>query len=150
MGKIKNDNHEKNLTKLTLIIIALHSFIAGSILILSPVEIIQWFGLSIPSESFYSVQGGVLLCIMSIGYLMIGLKYAHEQRLVLLASIAKFIGAIFVFICYFFIEGAWIVLASAITDLLMGFILAWDYIDISLDFKEFEFDLFDIDANYIT
>ena len=149
MEQIEEDFHENNWFRLELIIIAIHSFVAGSILILLPDDLMRRFGLGDASVSFYSVQSGVMLYILAIGYLLFGLKYAHDRGLILLALVTKFIGATFLFICYFVINEAWILLVSSIVDFIMGLAILWHYINIFLDFSDLEFDLFDIDINYL-
>ncbi len=95
MEQIKKDIYENKWFRLEMIIIAIYSFVAGSVLILLPEDLMRSFGLGDVSLSFYSIQSGVMLYILAIGYLMIGLKYANDQAMVLLALVIKFIGAIF-------------------------------------------------------
>jgi len=100
MERIKKDICENKWFRLEMIIIAIYSFVAGSVLILLPENLMRSFGLGDASVSFYSIQSGVMLCVLAIGYLMMGLKYANNQGIVLLALVIKFIGAIFLFNCF--------------------------------------------------
>lgn len=148
MEQIKKDICENKWFRLEFIIIAIYSFVAGSVLILLPKNLMSSFGLGDASVCFYSIQSGVMLCILAIGYLMIGLKYVNDQGMVLLALVIKFIGAIFLFICYFVIIEAWILLVSSMVDFIMGLAIFWHYMNISLDFSDLKFDVFDTDINY--
>jgi len=149
MEQIKKDIYENKWFRLEMIIIAIYSFVAGSVLILLPKDLMRSFGLGDASVSFYSIQSGIMLCILAIGYFMIGLKYANNQGIVLLALLIKFAGAIFLFICYFVINEAWILLVSSIVDFIMGLAISWHYINLSLDLSDLELDLFDVDINYL-
>jgi len=123
---MKKEGYRKTL-QWVLFLIAVHSICFGLVLIIMPIEIIEFFGFRL-YEKFFAIQGGVFHLIISVAYLMAAKKPEQSVNLIILSCFAKFSAAVFLFL-YFFIESQIImVLLSAIGDLLMGLAICYSYI----------------------
>lgn len=119
MFKISNNS---NLLQALLFLIALHSFIAGLLLIVLSPEQLSFFGFEV-QEKFFSTQGGVFHIVMSVAYVMGAMKPRESEQIITFAIIAKFIATFFLISYFLFKNSIWIVLLSGIGDFLMGVIL---------------------------
>ena len=108
---------------LILVLIAIHSFVAGLGLIIRPAMLMKFFGFSNDYERFFPTQGGVFHVVMAIGYTMAALNVDYYRCLIYFSIIVKIIATIFLFIYYFVMDSKWIVLASGIGDGLMALLI---------------------------
>ncbi len=104
-------------------LVSLHSFFVGIGLIIMPDSFMLFFGFEIPTERFFSAQGGVFHLIMSFAFAFAATDIEKHNALILLAIITKFSATIFLFIFYLLINNIWTVLFSGICDFLMGMII---------------------------
>jgi hypothetical protein len=110
------------LLRVLLWLIALHSFIAGVLLIvLSPAQL-AYFGFEI-QEKFFSTQGGVFHIVMCVAYVMGAEKPETSGQVIKFAISAKFIATVFLLSYYFFGNPIWMVLVSGVGDFFMGLVL---------------------------
>ena len=140
MGTTNKDFLNQNKLKLILILISLHSIAVGTGLIFVPGKLFSFFGLAIPTEKFFSVQGGVFHYVMAIAYFMGAKWHDRYNGIIQFSIIAKLMGALFLTIFYFLVEQAWIILFSGIIDLLMGLGILWSYFDSQWDFNKMDLE----------
>ena len=110
--------------EIVLWLIALHSFLVGIALIVTPASVFSYFGYAAISEKFFPVQGGVFHIVLSIAYTMAALDVIHQGRMVMLTISAKIIAGVFLFTYYILISSIWMVLVSGLVDSLMA-VLVW-------------------------
>jgi len=103
-------------------LIAVHSFIAGVLLIVFSPEMLDFFGFDI-IEKFFSTQGGVFHIVMCLAYIPAAVKPHQSEQLIYFSIGAKFTATLFLLSYFFFKNAIWIVLFSGIADLLMAIIL---------------------------
>lgn len=127
--------HRLSLLQILLWLIALHSFIAGILLIIMNPEQLSFFGFKV-HEKFFSTQGGVFHIVMSVAYFMGAIAPRKSYQIITFAIIAKFIATVFL-LGYFFLKNPiWIVLLSGIVDFLMGIVL----LNVYLRYKKTQYD----------
>ena len=116
-------NPYKRMLELFLWLVALHSFLVGITLIVTPASVFVHFGYTAISEKFFPVQGGVFHIVLAIAYSMSARDVVHQHRMIMLSISAKIIATVFLFTYYFLITPIWVVLFSGVADGLMGSIL---------------------------
>jgi hypothetical protein len=117
------NNPYKRMLELFLWLVALHSFLVGIALIVTPATVFVYFGYSTITEKFFPVQGGVFHIVLAIAYSMAARDVVHQQRMIMLAISAKIIATVFLFSYYFLIAPIWVVLLSGVIDGMMGSVL---------------------------
>ncbi len=113
----------KRLLPISLWLIAIHSFCAGTCLIVAPREVMEFFGFSAAPERFFQVQGGVFHIVMSVAYIMGSKPGKNFIYLVYFAITAKFMATVFLLLYYFLGETIWVILVSGLGDFAMGLLL---------------------------
>lgn len=108
---------------LVLWLIAVHSFLVGLALMFVPASLMPLLGFKIVVEKFFSVQAGVFHLVMVLTYALAAIGLERFRGLILLAILAKFVAAVFLFTYFFLIESIWTVLLSGIGDGLMGIVI---------------------------
>lgn len=108
--------------RIILWLIAVHSFIAGILLIVLNAEQLYFFGFDI-QEKFFSTQGGVFHIVMSVAYVFGAESIGKSDQIIIFAIVAKFIATIFLLSYFLFKNPIWMVLVSGNGDLFMGVIL---------------------------
>jgi hypothetical protein len=103
-------------------LIALHSFIAGCLLILLGNSGISYFGFP-EGNQFFQVQGGVFHLVMCVAYILAA-KEPSNSKLIILVILAKSIAFTYLLIYYFAVDPIITVLLSGIADGVMAF-LVW-------------------------
>ena len=111
-----------SLLRVLLWLIAVHSFVAGILLIILGPEQLSLFGFDI-QEKFFSTQGGVFHIVMSVAYVIGAESIEKSNQIIFFAIIAKFIATVFLLSYFFFKNPIWMVLISGICDFLMGIVL---------------------------
>ena len=111
------------LFRITLLLIAIHSFIVGVALITLPFEILSWFGLTVDPYRFFSTQGGVFHIVMSIAYLLAARDPMRERSLLIFIITAKWIAFFFLMIYFLFAEMVPTIALSAVGDGAMGVVV---------------------------
>jgi hypothetical protein len=106
-----------------LILMGIHSFSVGTMLIFIPPTTLNFFGFPDYKESFFQAQGGVFHIALCIAYFMAGLNPAKSIRLIKFIAAVKFIAATFLIIYFLFVLPAWLILLSGISDGMMGLIV---------------------------
>jgi hypothetical protein len=146
---MKGKKYFKNLSwlKIILILISLHSFLVGTLLLVLPGKSMTFFGFSVLVENFFQLQGGVFHYVMAIGYFMAAIWYNRYHGLILLAIIAKFFSTIFLFSFYLLVSKVWVVLFSGIVDCLMGLAILWGFLGFHWDLDYTNWDLSDFEFN---
>jgi hypothetical protein len=109
--------------KIFLWLVAIHSCLVGIFLIILPEPWLAFFGYTGYRRSFFQVQGGVFHIVMAITYAWAARNPLREQTLVIITICAKGLATVFLLLYYLSIEPIWIVLLSALGDLLMGSII---------------------------
>lgn len=113
---------------LLLRLIALHSLVTGSALIVLPPALMPLFGYGDhPGERFFQVQGGVLHLVMAAVYLLAAARPRRNRDLVLLSIGAKAAALLFLSAYYLLVDPVWVVGLSGLADGAMGLAvyLAW-------------------------
>lgn len=114
--------NNQSLLRILLWLIAIHSCVAGILLILLGPEQLSIFGFDI-HEKFFSTQGGVFHIVMSIAYFMGAETIGKSNQIISFAIVAKFIATLFLLSYFLFKNHIWMVLISGIGDFLMGIVL---------------------------
>jgi len=105
---------------LLLILVAIHSFCVGVGLIIRPAELMQLFGFGTCYERFFPTQGGVFHIVMVVAYLMAAINVDEHHSLIIFSIIVKIMATVFLFIYFIAVEQIWLVLASGLSDGIMG------------------------------
>lgn len=118
-----------NNNKLAIILwlVAIHSFLVGVSLIITPSNVFEYLGYNLCTERFFPTQGGVFHIVMAIGYAMGAIKSASSDELILFSIIVKFCATLFLIIYFIFVKQTWVILFSGIVDCIMGIIIWWAY-----------------------
>lgn len=109
--------------KYFLYLVALHSLIVGIGLIILPSSAFEYLGFESTFDRFFSTQGGVFHIAMSVGYAMPCFNLKRFKPLITFSIIVKFIAAVFLFLYFTLVSSGWIIILSAISDLVMGSVL---------------------------
>jgi hypothetical protein len=117
-------NSYQRILEIFLWLVALHSFLVGITLMVTPASVFIYFGYAPINEKFFPVQGGVFHIVLSIAYLMAARDVIGQGRMVMLTISAKIVATVFLFTYYFLIAQIWIVLVSGLVDGIMG-ITVW-------------------------
>jgi len=147
MDKNNKYRNKRNWFKIMFILIALHSFIIGSGLIICPGKFLSFFSFNVPAEKFFPMQSGIFHYIMTFGYIMIALWPERNHGLILLSIITKLMATVFLFSYYFLADKGWAVLLSGVIDCIIGLTILWCYFDFYWDLEDIEFDLTDFKYN---
>lgn len=127
--KLKNMNllTRKNYLPIFLWLIAVHSFLVGLALIISPLEVFEFLGYNTITERFFPTQGGVFHILMSVCYAFAVIKLGISYDLVEFAIIVKVIAGVVLFSYFLFVMPKFIILFSKIEDAVMAVVLWWIY-----------------------
>lgn len=101
-------------------LVALHSFLVGLGLILLPSSAFEYLGFNSTFDRFFSTQGGVFHIAMSVGYSLAAYDIKRYKALVLFSVIIKLIAAVFLFLYFVLMSSKLLIIASGISDLIMG------------------------------
>jgi hypothetical protein len=94
-------------------------------LIAIPPELLTSFGFNLVREPFFPIQGGVFHIVMSVAYAMAAWDPPRNDRLIVMAIIAKLMALSFLVAYYLIGEQIITILLSGIGDGLMAAILLW-------------------------
>lgn len=103
-----------------LLMVAVHSFAVGTLLIIQPAALIKLMGFRDIHEPFFPCQGGVFHVIMAIAYVYGAMDIRKNKILIVYAIIVKMAAAGFLLSYYFFMDRLGVVLLSGVVDFLMG------------------------------
>jgi hypothetical protein len=106
-------------------LVAVHSFLVGSGLIVLPTSAFEFLGFNTTFERFFSTQGGVFHIAMSVGYAMAGCDKIKYKQLIVFSIIVKFIATVFLISYFLIISPQWLILMSGISDFLMGVVILY-------------------------
>ncbi len=120
-------NPYQRILEIFLWLVALHSFLVGVTLMVTPASVFIHFGYAPINEKFFPVQGGVFHIVLSIAYLMAARDVIGQGRMVMLTISAKIVATVFLFTYYFLIAQIWIVLISGLVDGIMGITIWYLY-----------------------
>ena len=104
-------------------LVALHSFLIGIGLIFLPSSAFKFLEFDTTFDRFFSAQGGVFHIAMAICYAMAGYDKIKYRQLIIFSIIVKFIAVIFLIIYFLIVSSQWLIIVSAVSDLLMGVII---------------------------
>lgn len=119
--------NSRNIFRLLLWLIALHSFVVGVCLIFLPLTLFEFFGFAAISEKFFPVQGGVFHIIMAGVYACSAFNPERCRDYIRLTIIAKFTALLFLLLFYLLIDRQLVVLLSGLGDGLMGLLVVLLY-----------------------
>ncbi len=108
-------------------ITALHSFVIGIGLIFIRNALLEYLGFIACNDHFFHVQCGVFHIAMSFCYSMAAYNLKKYEPLIVFSIIVKLIATIFLLTYFIFIKQTFIILSSAISDLLFFCIILWTY-----------------------
>jgi hypothetical protein len=111
-------------------LVAIHSFLVGIGLIVLPYSVIEFLGFDPTFDRFFSIQGGVFHIAMAVCYTMAGYDKIKYRQLIIFSIIVKFIATIFLITYFIFISSQWMIIVSGISDLFMGVIVLYLYIEL--------------------
>jgi hypothetical protein len=129
MGLLTKENY----LPMFLWLMAIHSFIVGLGLILSPAEFFEFLGYNSITERFFPTQGGVFHILMSVGYLLAILKLKESYDLVIFSIIVKTTASFFLIIYFLTALPKMIILLSGVSDGVMAIILWWSFSKFKLE-----------------
>ena len=118
----------KKFLQIFLWLVAIHSCLVGLFLIVLPESWLTFFGYIGYRRTFFQVQGGIFHLVMAITYSCTARDPLREQTLVIISICAKGIATVFLLLYYLLIEPVWIVLVSALGDVLMGAVILISFI----------------------
>jgi len=118
------------LFRLTLHLIAVHSFVVGVALIALPFGVLSWFGFTVDPYRFFSTQGGVFHIVMSIAYLLAAREPLLEKSLLIFIIAAKWIALVFLSLYFLFVEMVPVIALSAVGDGLMGLVVLLFFLEL--------------------
>ena len=119
-------------------LVALDSFLIGISLIFLPSEVFEFLGFNPTFDRFFSTQGGVFHIAMAVCYAMAAVDLIKYKQLIIFSIIVKFIATVFLLSYYLTISSQWMIILSAVSDLLMGIVLLYFFLLLN---KEFYFNL---------
>jgi hypothetical protein len=108
--------------KVLLYLFAIHSLIAGFLLIVLSNDGLAYFGFPV-SNRFFTTQSGVFHIVMAIGYIMAADVPEKSRLLINFIILAKLIAAIFLITYFFIIERIILVIIFGSGDFLMAVVL---------------------------
>ncbi|MBN1198477.1 MAG: hypothetical protein JXA23_03925 [Bacteroidales bacterium] len=114
----------KTLLQVLLLLIAFHSICYGIGLILFPPAFFALFGFNLP-QTFFADQGGLFHILISSVYILAAIDLPRAGKLIAVTCLVKFSAFLFLMAWYIFGISLWIILISAILDLLMGLLVLW-------------------------
>lgn len=127
-----------NKTKILSLILwltALHSFVVGIGLIFIPDSLLEYLGFAACTDHFFHVQGGVFHIAMSVCYSMSAYNLRKFESLIVFSIIVKLIATIFLFTYFIFIKQTFVILSSAVSDLLFFCWIFWAYYKLNIQVK---------------
>lgn len=117
-------------TKIFLVLISIHSFIVGILLMLLSASAIKYFGFIGYEDNFFRVQGGIFHVVMAMAYMLPVINFSKHHSIMIFIIIAKITATVFL-ISYYLISAPIItVLLSGISDFAMGIIMLFLYLKI--------------------
>ncbi|MCZ7556046.1 MAG: hypothetical protein M5R41_06555 [Bacteroidia bacterium] len=111
---------ERNLLRLALLLMALHSSLTGIGLLAQPDFLLRWGGWGEVQQTFFPAQGGVFHILMAVLYVMASRLGAARETLIRLTILVKSVAALFLIVYYAGVEAIWLVGASGVGDALMA------------------------------
>ena len=108
-------------------VVAIHSFVIGICLLVTPSNVFEYLGYNLCTERFFPTQGGVFHIVMAIGYAIGAIRITKSTDLVVFSIIVKLCATLFLIIYFVFVKQIWVILLSAIADCLMGIVIWWAY-----------------------
>lgn len=112
--------------KILLWLIAIHSCVAGLLLIILGDEGMQFFGF-MDGNAFFQVQGGVFHLVMCVAYVMAAMNLKKSKQLIIFIILAKTIALLYLLAYFIFIDQILVVLISGIADGLMALMVYFFY-----------------------
>ena len=112
----------RSVLKVLLYLFALHSVIAGFLLIALPGEGLAQLGFPV-SNRFFTTQSGVFHIVMAVCYVMAADDPEKSRLLINFIIVAKLIASIFLMTYFFIIERIILVLIFGTGDFLMAIVL---------------------------
>ena len=124
--------NEKKITSSSILLIilwlvAIHSFLIGISLMITPSNVFEYLGYNLCTERFFPTQGGVFHIVMAIGYAMGAIRVTNSSDLVIFSIIVKLCATLFLIIYFIFIKQTWVILFSGIADCIIGITIWWAY-----------------------
>lgn len=124
---LKGTTNIKKLFVTIMLLVAIHSFVTGLLLITMPDSWFDFFGFNITNR-FFPTQGGVFHLVMVVIYMIVVFKPERSHLLILVSLSAKLMATIYLLLYYFLAEGIITVLLSGIADFLMFLSIAITYL----------------------
>ncbi len=109
--------------RLFLLLITVHTFGVGVVLIIAGNDIMTLFGFVELESRFFQMQGGVFHIVITYAYWLAYRDPVRYEHLITFIIFVKTVAAIFLFSYYIFIEQVIMVLLSGFVDAAMGLIL---------------------------
>lgn len=101
-------------------LVGFHSFFVAIGMLTLPASMMTFFGFGFQPGNFFRAQGGAFHIVMAAIYILASFNIDKSNHLIAASVIAKFIGTVFLFLYYIFINPSWTILASGVGDFLMG------------------------------
>lgn len=111
---------DRNLLRLALLLMALHSSLTGIGLLVQPDFLLRWGGWGEVQQTFFPAQGGVFHILMAVLYIMASRPGAARAPLIRFTILVKSVAALFLLVYYVGVEAIWLVGASGVGDALMA------------------------------
>jgi hypothetical protein len=118
----------ERLLKWFLVVVALHTFAVGIVLLFAGTTVMEFFGFPPFESRFFQMQGGVFHLLVPYVYYKASRAPERYVYLIVFSAVIKLTAAVFLFSYYFLIESIVIVLLSGIIDLGIGVIIAVLYV----------------------
>lgn len=116
-------NSWPRLERWVVVLIALHSYFVGLLLLFATEWSVQFAGWEMPDNLFFPRQGGAFHLVVATGYLVEHFRFRRIKLLI----IAKSIATVFLLASSRDV-GAWSVLVSGVVDGLMLVVAAWVHV----------------------
>jgi hypothetical protein len=109
-------NDPKLRLSVVLWLMAVHSFLVGTGLILQVPKVMEFFGFYPVHQHFFPAQGGIFHVAMAFGYVLAARDSVRYRGLILFSIFVKALATFFLLSYYVFVDGIMMILISGITD----------------------------------
>ena len=114
MKKYRNDPTLR--LSILLWLMAVHSFLVGTGLIIQVPKLMELFGFHSVHEHFFPAQGGIFHIVMAFGYALAASDSVRFRCLILFFIFVKAVATLFLLFYFVFIDGILAILISGIGD----------------------------------
>ncbi|MGB2905967.1 MAG: hypothetical protein WBB73_02635 [Candidatus Aminicenantaceae bacterium] len=132
----ESENDPKLRLSILLWLMAVHSFLVGTGLIIQVPKMMELLGFRPVHEHFFPAQGGIFHIVMAFGYALAASDSVRYRCLILFSIFVKAVATLFLLSYFVFIDGILMILISGIGDGVFCVILYLSYISYDKHLKK--------------